>query len=74
MTSPIARFRHPRFPKTGAMPHAIAGERRSVGLFKRLGPRFQVVDSLTLVSAPRRDGAGILGKPVDGEKTCEAVA
>ena len=56
------------------MPHAIAGERRSVGLFKRLGPRFQVVDSLTLVSAPRRDGAGIEGKPMDGEKTCEAVA
>ena len=72
--SPMSRFRHPCFPKTGTKPYAIAGERRSVGLFKRLGPRFQVVGSLTLMSAPRRDGDGIEGKPRDGEKTCEAVA
>ena len=72
--SPMSRFRHPCFPKTGTKPYAIAGERRSVGLFKRLGPRFQVVGSLTLMSAPRRDGDGIEGKPRDGETTCEAVA
>ena len=47
VTSPIARFRHPCDDGTGAMPYAISGVGRSVGPFKLLGPRFQVMDFLT---------------------------
>ena len=61
--SPMSRFRHPCFPKTGTKPYAIAGERRSVGLFKRLGPRFQVVGSLTLMSAPDETVTGLRASP-----------
>ena len=56
------------------MPHAISGVMRSVGLFKHLGPRFQVMDSLALTSAPRHVGAEIQGKPMDGERTRGAEA
>ena len=59
VTSPIVRFRHPYDSGTGAMPHAISGVMRSVGLFMPLGPRFQVIDSLALMSAPRHIGAEI---------------
>ena len=47
VTSPIARFRRPCDDGTGAMPYAISGVGRSVGPFKLLGPRFQVMDLLT---------------------------
>ena len=59
MTSPIVRFRHPYDAGKGAMPHAISGVMRSVGLFMLLGPRFQAMDSLALMSAPRHVGAEI---------------
>ena len=59
VTSPIVRFRHPYDAGTGAMPHAISGVMRSVGLFMLLGPRFQLMDSLALTSAPRHVGAEI---------------
>ena len=36
-----------------------SGRGRSVGLFKHLGPGFQVMGSLTRQSAPRRDVAEI---------------
>ena len=74
MTSPIVRFRHPYDAGKGAMPHAISGVMRSVELFKHLGPRFQVMDSLALTSAPRHVGAEIQGKPMDGERTRGAEA
>ena len=74
VTSPIARFRHPYDAGTGVMPHAISGVMRSVGLFMLLGPRFQVKDSLALMSASRHVGAEISGKPMDGERTRGAEA
>ena len=59
VTSPIVRFRHPYDAGKGVMSHAISGVMRSVGLFKHLGPRFKVMDSLALTSAPRHVGAEI---------------
>ena len=47
VTSLMTRFRHPCDDGTGAMPYAISGVGRSVGPFKLLGPRFQVMDLLT---------------------------
>ena len=43
MTSPIARFRHPCDDGTGAMPYAIAGVGRSVGLSGSWGHYVQVL-------------------------------
>ena len=43
----ISASETPAITETGSIPNAIAGEERSVGPFKRLGPRFQVMDLLT---------------------------
>ena len=48
---------------SGAMPHAFKGVRRSVGLFKRLGPRSHVVGSLARVSAPHETVSGSRASP-----------